>query len=980
MKKLLALVLALVMTLGLATVSSSAAFDDAESIKHTEAVDVLNTLGIVAGKGNNQFDPTGDVKRSEMAKMVAVAMLGSDVNDAAFAGVKTDLTDIKGHWAEGFINFCVSQGIVAGKGNGKFDPDANVTTTEAAKMLLVAIGYNSSVQGYTGDQWKINVTRDAQLSGFFKELTGLSADHALNRDEAAQMIYNTIQADMIDKTPQLNVNTGEISYSYNPNSSKHLMGETFGVYRIDGTVVGNEYLYLDRYTASSAAQKGKTEIVVTSDTLTAANDGIAVTRGNSYLFNVSTGADELGRNVSIFVKPSATSSQAGQAKVLGSAILNETDVCAVTAKSYSTAAKLNTFLKDNGLNTELGGARWWINGALQFTDGDGNGYQDAGEALTTFANTNAVKGYETKFTDVDDDGYVDYIIQTAYNFARVTAYSAANETITLNAALSQKYTDKDDVVGFENVAKNDWVNYAEIGGKLYIEKAEKVDGTVTGYNNDSISLDGTSYDRTGVTRTLTGQAAVVTVAGLSPSFTASTLYLDKQGNAAAINNAAVTDYCVVLGRATTSGTSIGTKVLVLLPDNTTKEYTYDSGNAKNGGAAGSAVNHTQMNTLVAAANAGNITTAFVATYQISGNEIIFPSAPVNGTIKANGTLVAVTSGNGLKYKSGDSLISNNNASIANTYITDSTVFLYVYASGNDATGAVTKAKAYVGGKNAPSVNLQDTDGRFYITRDASNNATSIAVLVPDGDDNNVNTSNAFLYVAKISATNDGYQTATIVIDGELKKDVQLKGTSNSTGMFEYSMDGERYKLGNELEGNAVAEYKTIGKITANTIVAGSTEYKLNAATQVAILDGNDTIMTDIAGLAEKDVVLVYDETSDGTAEAVYVVEQYDATNADLLFEAHGNYITAINTSAKTLTVKTGSPTNAQIVSELVVSSGAKIYYSTTSFADAGALAAAIGTTATEVTGDASTVNANGYLYILSDSQTEMTKYTLTKTA
>ena len=52
MKKLLALVLALVMTLGLATVGANAAttkYADADSIEYKEAVDVMSAIGVLEG-------------------------------------------------------------------------------------------------------------------------------------------------------------------------------------------------------------------------------------------------------------------------------------------------------------------------------------------------------------------------------------------------------------------------------------------------------------------------------------------------------------------------------------------------------------------------------------------------------------------------------------------------------------------------------------------------------------------------------------------------------------------------------------------------------------------------------------------------------------------------------------------------------------------------------------------------------------------
>ena len=237
MKKLLALVLALVMTMSLVTISN-AAFSDADKIDHKEAVEVMSALGVINGMPDGSFNPSGNVTRAEMAKMISIIMLG-DIDAAAFVGTTTDLKDINGHWAEGYIKYCYSQGVIAGRGDGTFAPNANVTAVEAAKMLCVAIGYNATVQGYVGGDWAINIIRDAQLSKLFDDLS-VASTKVLTRDEAAQMIYNAINAKMIEKKPSISITNGNITYSYEQSDSKTLLSETFGAKTFIGTLTGND--------------------------------------------------------------------------------------------------------------------------------------------------------------------------------------------------------------------------------------------------------------------------------------------------------------------------------------------------------------------------------------------------------------------------------------------------------------------------------------------------------------------------------------------------------------------------------------------------------------------------------------------------------------------------------------------------------------------------------------------------------------------
>ena len=70
MKKLLAMVLALVMTLSLAV--SANAFKDDKSISddYAEAVAVLNGMGVFKGYEDGSFQPEGNITRAEVATII----------------------------------------------------------------------------------------------------------------------------------------------------------------------------------------------------------------------------------------------------------------------------------------------------------------------------------------------------------------------------------------------------------------------------------------------------------------------------------------------------------------------------------------------------------------------------------------------------------------------------------------------------------------------------------------------------------------------------------------------------------------------------------------------------------------------------------------------------------------------------------------------------------------------------------------------
>ena len=168
LKRVLSLALASVMLLGMMVIGAGAAdktfadLTDSDKIANQEAVSLMVDLGIIEGKPDGSYDPSATVDRATMAKLITMLLMG-DVDQSAFEGTKTDLTDIDSSWAEGYIKFCYSNGIITGDGQGHFFPTEPVTVVQAAKMLLVAVGYDAADRGYTNDpNWSVNIMRDAQ--------------------------------------------------------------------------------------------------------------------------------------------------------------------------------------------------------------------------------------------------------------------------------------------------------------------------------------------------------------------------------------------------------------------------------------------------------------------------------------------------------------------------------------------------------------------------------------------------------------------------------------------------------------------------------------------------------------------------------------------------------------------------------------------------------------------------------------------------
>ena len=493
MKKLLALVLALVMTMSLVTISN-AAFKDADKIDHTEAVEVMNALGVINGMPDGSFAPAGNVTRAEMAKMISIIMLG-DIDADAFKGTTTDLKDINTHWAEGFIKYCYSQGVIAGNGDGTFAPNANVTAVEAAKMLLVAIGYNATVQGYVGADWTINIIRDAQLSKFFDDLS-VTSGKVLTRDEAAQMIYNAVNAKTIEKSSSVDRLTGKITDIYNADGDP-LLKKTFGAKTWVGSFDGN-------YNTGDTAKKGQIQVTGKLDTATSGSTAADFASD----FDIAN----IGEEVKVIFKDgkAGTANQPDEKDTIyGVYLTGATSVVKATANdikdasSYTTAGKI----KVNGTEYKVAAAANTSDAVVVKNFGASTvaaASADEAGMKAAFSALSAQKGDTVKFI-LNSDGKVVKAYVTESTLSYIS--SVNSEKVTVNGIGAIK---KADNVIYADAAKNDIVTvtamYPTGDNRVYVvEKADVVSGEVKGFKNytvttpatatktESITLDGTTY-------------------------------------------------------------------------------------------------------------------------------------------------------------------------------------------------------------------------------------------------------------------------------------------------------------------------------------------------------------------------------------------------------------------------------------------------------------------------------------------------------
>ena len=533
LKRVLSLALASVMLIGMMVIGAGAAdktaadLTDMDKVTNTEAVNLMVDLGIIEGKPDGSFAPTEGVDRATMAKLITYILMG-DVDAAIFEGTVTDLTDIDTNWAEGYIKYCYSNGIISGDGQGHFFPTQGVTVVQAAKMLLVALGYDADNRGYqSNSNWSVNIMKDAQTTGLMDGISATATD-ALTRDGAAQMIFNALFA-----------NTVEPQYQYD---------------------MGTQYIVSYKSAASLAETmyNGLTKVT-----------GTVKTAGADTEFSVVSPDKVNDNTISLNQKGLSTTPAQTNMKVVFYVDKNGKLVSSAAVSKASTVYEIPVGLTD-GAATKSGTVQNWLKGeGLSYTTETLEStpsvvtYSDAAPKTTDNTALKAVitglKAGEVATAVADGNGKITNITVISKKVANVssaaktkvddeTTYVYGLPGIT-GTGTSAKFNGiaatTETVVGYESLSKGDVVAYYTDGEKLYYENLETVVGQLTSAaSNGGLTISGTKYYVSG----LTGAMSLndVKAVGYNKDVT---YWLDPTGyivKAEAVTEETTTQYAIVL--------------------------------------------------------------------------------------------------------------------------------------------------------------------------------------------------------------------------------------------------------------------------------------------------------------------------------------------------------------------------------------------------------------------------------------------------
>ena len=533
LKKTLCVVLAVVMAVGTLAITASATdFADDANITYDEAVEVLTGLGIIDGKENNRFDPEGTLTRAEGAKIITYALLGPDTADLLRASSAPFDDVAASNWAAGSIEYCVSQGIIAGVGDNNFDPQGTLTGVAFAKMFLVALGIEGQFENTTA--WDTNVVLAAERNDLAAGTNDFDYYDAISREEACQMAFNAI-------------NVGE---EVTRTSTKYVVSITEN--SSTTTKIYDSYSEAAAAVNAASAAGNPATLNSVSVTETYAEDSIAYTVFDLVKSDTTT-VDAFGRPASVWVQDTEVIATCPAAPVA----------------TFTTAVSADQLYNTLGYNAKIVGASSRIT-TLDTT----NGYiTTAGNVVTSDITVSAKStaiggnGIITEIYNIDDRNTADTVeyavIQIRPTLVKLGAptnvaatntngahnyYTVSDGTNTVQltqyTTVVNSTTDKTNYTTDSALARDQYILvYGNATAGYTVKHPTQVTGALTGYNSatQQYSVAGVAYGLSAAN----DQASLNAVSGASYT-TPSTFIVDSYGYLVGTYTATVPDNYVYI--------------------------------------------------------------------------------------------------------------------------------------------------------------------------------------------------------------------------------------------------------------------------------------------------------------------------------------------------------------------------------------------------------------------------------------------------
>lgn len=190
LKKFFVILSIVILTFSMSSISLAKQFSDVKNTKYVKSVEMLTDLKIISGYEDDTFKPSKEIKRSEMAKLLIVALgkeaeVKTNIKESPFPDVPTT------HWAIGYIKLASELDLIKGYPNGKFAPDDKVSYVESVALMLRALNYNKELDNLSWPDGYMNKAKEAKLLG---SVTYKNSNDDATRGEISNMLWNTMNA------------------------------------------------------------------------------------------------------------------------------------------------------------------------------------------------------------------------------------------------------------------------------------------------------------------------------------------------------------------------------------------------------------------------------------------------------------------------------------------------------------------------------------------------------------------------------------------------------------------------------------------------------------------------------------------------------------------------------------------------------------------------------------------------------------------
>ena len=496
LKKILALALALVMTLSLMTVAN--AFNDDKDIdaKYDEAVTVLSNLKVFKGVNDgSNFAPKQTITRAEVAAIIYRIVTG-DVNDTQ-AGIYKDYAKFKdvaqNHWAAGYIGYCSNAKLIVGDGTN-FYPDQTVNGYQALAMILRAMGYDANDE-FKGSGWEIRVASTAQQRSLLVNINAGTLGTGASREMVAEILFQAITKNTVVYTPALGYYTSDLidgvateSLGYKTFGLKQQVGEITAVGRAAGTTTLGSW----KTTGTSfwAREVFGNDITVTNTNTPWTNIGY-----QAYVWTVPTsGAKTVAAVSDVTVTGKSVAVNTAETTTKTIAPLVSTGAAQIATLDDHYNVYYNGMLLPGTQPTNGG---YWFDQSKMILK-----YYDK----STETNVEVVNGLKVDFVDNDNGGKAEAIVFTEYTVASVAGIANENNTGS-NAIVRDTYyftpqskgnvsrvaVKAANLVTTDTLAVNNLVTYVQYAGDTYVTLAPVTTGAFTQINYSTITRMEESY-------------------------------------------------------------------------------------------------------------------------------------------------------------------------------------------------------------------------------------------------------------------------------------------------------------------------------------------------------------------------------------------------------------------------------------------------------------------------------------------------------